>query len=267
VKCPRCGSDASGQFCANCGQPLGPRGTAVMQSGAPAPGGKTATQVFGALTPGRAKLVLERGDGMDGATFRLNAETVEAGRSKGAVVFPDDPCLAGHHATFFYRNGSLHVRDEGAPGGIYLRLRGLSVPIRAGDHFVVGDRLLRYAGPLPPAPAGPPDGTRRLGAPRPGAGAVVIEEWLEGGAAGRVYVRGGPSVTIGRAGCAVNLGDDPFLSQAHAEVLVEPDGNARLRDLSSSNGTFVRVPPHAERELRDGDCVRMGREVLRVAVA
>jgi len=266
TKCPRCGADASGAFCASCGQPLGPRGTAVMRS-TPAPGVKAATQVFGALTPGRAKLVLERGGGMDGATFRLNAENVEAGRSKGAVVFPDDPCLAVHHATFFYRNGNLHVRDEGAPGGIYLRLRGLSVPIRAGDHFVVGDRLLRYAGPLPPAPPGPPDGTRRLGAPRPGGTAVVIEEWLEGGAAGRVYVRGGPSVTIGRAGCAVNLGDDPFLSQAHAEVLVEPDGNARLRDLSSSNGTFVRVPPHAERELRDGDSVRMGREVLRVAVA
>jgi pSer/pThr/pTyr-binding forkhead associated (FHA) protein len=233
----------------------------------PAPGTKTATQVFGALTPGRAKLVLERGDGNEGSTFRLNADSVEAGRARGAVVFPDDPCLGALHATFFYRNGSLHVRDEGAPGGIYLRLRGLSVPIRPGDHFVVGDRLLRYAGPLPPSPPGPPDGTRRLGAPRPGGNAVVVEEWLEGGAPGRVYVRGGPSVTIGRAGCAVNLGDDPFLSQAHAEVLVEPDGNARLRDLSSSNGTFVRIPPHAERELRDGDCVRMGREVLRVAVA
>jgi len=266
TKCPRCGADASGAFCASCGQPLGPRGTAVMRT-TPAPGVKTATQIFGALTPGRAKLVLERGGSNEGSTFRLNAETVEAGRSKGAVLFPDDPCLAPLHATFFYRDGNLHVRDEGAPGGIYLRLRGLSVPIRPGDHFVVGDRLLRYAGPLPPSPPGPPDGTRRLGAPRPSGNAVVIEEWLEGGAAGRVYVRGGPSVTIGRAGCAVNLGDDPFLSQAHAEVLVEPDGNARLRDLSSSNGTFVRVPPHGERELRDGDCVRLGREVLRVAVA
>ncbi|MFO0581904.1 MAG: FHA domain-containing protein [Anaeromyxobacter sp.] len=266
TKCPRCGADAQGAFCASCGQPLGPRGTAVMRT-TPAPGVKTATQIFGALTPGRAKLVLERGSGNEGSTFRLNAESVEAGRTKGAVIFPDDPCLAPHHATFFYREGNLHVRDEGAPGGLYLRLRGLSVPIRPGDHFVVGDRLLRYAGPLPPSPPGPPDGTRRLGAPRPTGNAVVIEEWMEGGAAGRVYVRGGPSVTIGRAGCAVNLGDDPFLSQAHAEVLVEPDGNARLRDLSSSNGTFVRVPPHGERELRDGDCVRLGREVLRVAVA
>ncbi len=27
------------------------------------------------------------------------------------------------------------------------------------------------------------------------------------------------------------------------------------------------MPPHAERELRDGDFVRMGHEVLRVAIA
>jgi pSer/pThr/pTyr-binding forkhead associated (FHA) protein len=264
--CPRCGAEAgAGQFCANCGQALGARGTQVMAK--PAAGGRTATQAFGALAPGRAKLVLERGEGFEGATFRLNAESVEAGRSKGAVLFPDDPCLAAHHATFFYRGGALHVRDEGATGGVYLRLRGLSVPLKAGDMFVVGDRLLRFAGLLPPPPTAPPDGTIRLGAPRPAGPAAVIEEWLEGGVAGPVFVRAGPSITIGRTGCAVNLGDDTFLSQAHAELLLEPDGGVRLRDLGSSNGTFVKVPQHAERELRDGDCVRMGREVLRVAVA
>jgi len=264
--CPRCGEDAgAGQFCQRCGQPLGARGTAVMQR-PPAPG-RSATQAFGPLAPGRAKLVLERGEGLDGATFRLNAEAVAAGRTQGQVVFPDDPCLAPLHATFFYRDGALHVRDEGAPGGIYLRLRGPSVPLKAGDAFAVGDRLLRYAGPLPAPPPGPPDGTRRLGAPRPSGPTAVVEEWLEGGVGGRIFVRGGPSVTIGRAGCAINLGDDPWLSQAHAELVLDAEGGVRLRDLGSSNGTFVRVPPHAERELHDGDGLRLGREVLRVAVA
>jgi pSer/pThr/pTyr-binding forkhead associated (FHA) protein len=264
--CPRCGAPAGpGKFCAQCGQALGERGTQIMMK--PAAPGRTATQAFGALAPGRAKLVLEGGDAFEGATFRLNAESVEAGRARGAILFPDDRCLAAHHATFFYRGGALHVRDEGAPGGLYLRLRGLSVPLRPGDHFAVGERLLKFAGQLPSPPAPPPDGTRRLGSPRPQPPALVIEEWLEGGAGGRVFVRSGPAVTIGRAGCAVNLGDDPLLSQAHAEIVVERDGSARLRDLGSSNGTYVRIPPHAERELRDGDYVRMGHEVLRVAVA
>jgi FHA domain/Double zinc ribbon len=266
--CPSCGQEAGpGQFCAHCGQPLGEHGTQIMGARPPQPGQLTATLAFGAMEPGRAKLVLERGEGFDGAVFRLNAQEAGAGRSRGVILFPDDPCLAPLHATFFYRDGALHVRDEGAPGGIFLRLRGLTVPIKPGDLFAVGDRLLRYAGPLPPPPPPPPDGSRKLGSPRPPSVSVLVEEWLEGGVGGRVYLRSGPSVTLGRAGCSINLGDDPFLSQAHAEIVVDPDGTAKLRDLGSSNGTFVRAPPKAERELHDGDMLRMGREVLRVSIA
>ncbi len=265
TRCPRCGADASvGTFCPSCGQALGSRGTQVMAPVGALP--EAVPTTYAQLAPGRARLVLERGAGKEGDLFRLDSEVIEIGRSRGAILFPNDPTLAAHHASFLFRDGSLHVRDEGAPGGIHLRLRGLSIPLRPGDHLVVGDHLLRYAGPLPPAGPPPPDGTRRLGAPRPGGPAIVLEEVLEGGATGRVFVRPGPSVTVGRAGCAVNLGDDPFLSQAHAELVVEPSGSVRLRDLGSSNGTFVRLPPRTERELRDADVVRMGREVLRVAV-
>jgi pSer/pThr/pTyr-binding forkhead associated (FHA) protein len=94
----------------------------------------------------------------------------------------------------------------------------------------------------------------------------VLEEWLEGSVMDRVFVRGGGSVTIGRSGCAVNLGDDPHLSQAHAELVLDSEGGARLRDLGSGSGTFLRVPARAERELHDGDWLRLGREVLRVVV-
>jgi len=265
TRCPRCGAEASvGSFCAQCGQALGSRGTQVMAPVGALP--RSVPDSYAALAPGRARLVLERGAGAEGTVYRLEAESTEVGRSRGALLFPDDTTLAAHHATFLFRGGSLHVRDEGAPGGVFLRLRGLSIPLRPGDQLVVGDRLLRFAGPLPPAAAPPPDGTRRLGAPRPPGPAVVLEEVLEGGVVGRVFVRAGPTVNIGRAGCAVNLGDDPYLSQAHAELVVDADGGARLKDLGSSNGTFVRIPSRTERELRDADVVRMGREVLRVAV-
>lgn len=264
--CPACGEEPGpGQFCQRCGQPLGARGTMLATPAAPEPGQRAAAPAGAAGTG--AKLILERGEGADGATFPLGPGEVAAGRSRGAVTFPDDPCLAPLQATFFHREGALHVRDEGAPGGVFLRLRGLSVPLRPGDLFCVGDRLLRFAGPLPAAPPPPPDGTRRLGSPRPQEAAILLEEWLEGGLGGRVYLRAAPSVTIGRAGCSVNLGDDPYLSQAHAEIVVEADGSAKLRDLGSSNGTFLRIPARAERVLHDGDMLRLGREVLRVSIA
>jgi hypothetical protein len=208
--------------------------------------------------------LLERGAGRSGETFPLAGDATAVGR-EGAVAFPDDPCLAACHATFLKRGGALHVRDEGAPGGVFLRLRGLSAPLRPGDLLAIGDRLFRYGGPLPPAPPAGPDGTRRLGSPRPAAGSVVLEERLEGGAPGRVHLHPGPTVRIGRLGCAVTL-DDPLVAPEHAELLLDAEGGARLRDLGSATGTYLRIPPHGERELRDGDTLRVGQEILRVVL-
>ncbi|HEX9291960.1 MAG TPA: FHA domain-containing protein [Anaeromyxobacteraceae bacterium] len=254
-RCNRCGAASGpGVYCSRCGAPL--RGADVAAAAARAP-----------VAPVAARLVVERGDAAPGTTFRVgHGDEVQAGRAQGEVLFPDDPCLAPLHATFLVRDGALVLRDEGAAGGVFVRLRGLTVPLRAGYLFAVGDRLLRFAGPLAPPPPSPGDGTRRLGAPRPEQAAVLVEEWLEGGVGGRAYLRTGPSITIGRAGCSINLGDDPYLSQAHAEIVVDGDGTAKLRDLGASNGTFIRIPPGSEHELHDGDAVRLGREVLRVEV-
>lgn len=215
---------------------------------------------------GPCQVRIERGDAPEGTAFPVGADEVAVGSSEATIAFPSDPGLAPRHATFLLRGGRLHVRDEGSSGGTFLRLRGLTVPLRPGDAFAVGDRLLRFGGPLPAAAPPAPDGTRRLGSPRPTGHAVLLEERLAGGVTGRVWLRSGASVSLGRAGCSVNLGDDPFLSQAHAEVILDGDGTARLRDLGSANGTFLRLPPRTERELQDGDLVRVGRQVLRVSV-
>jgi hypothetical protein len=283
-------NDPEARACAACGQPLAP---AAPASGTPgdagdrAPGGgepdtaapRVRSYAKGgggaarpvtasvAARPLSATLTLERGAGVRGATFRLEPGAAPAGRGPGPLSFPGDPSLAPHHATFLWRDGALRLLDQGSPGGSYLRLRGeAGARLAPGDAFVIGERVLRYAGPLA-APAAPPaDGTRRLGAPRPTPPTVVLEELLEGGAPGRVHVRGGPVVVIGRGGAGVALGEDPSVAPAHAELRLEPDGSVRLRDLGSATGTFVRLPSRGEQPLRDGDVVRIGREVLRVSL-
>jgi hypothetical protein len=261
-------NDPGTRVCAGCGTPLAiappPEGSHAQDRPAPT---RTTSPAAPTATAARARLVVERGEAPPGAFFEISQGGAQAGRTQGQLLFPEDPCLAPLHASFALRDGALHVRDEGAASGVFLRLRGLTVPLRPGHLFAVGDRLLRYGGPLaPPLPVGA-DSTRRLGAARPETPAVVVEEWLEGGLVGRAWVRAGPSITIGRSGCAVNLGDAPHLAQMHAELLLDADGHARLRDLGSTTGTFLRMPPGAERELHEGDAVRLGREVLRVQLA
>ena len=58
--------------------------------------------------------------------------------------------LAPHHASFLFRNGFLHVRDDEG-GGRYSPAPARAVdPAPPGDYWVVGDRLLRYAGAASP---------------------------------------------------------------------------------------------------------------------
>jgi pSer/pThr/pTyr-binding forkhead associated (FHA) protein len=54
---------------------------------------------------------------------------------------------------------------------------------------------------------------------------------------------------------------DGYLSPTHAELNVVPQGNHLIRDLGSLNGVFVRMTE--EEELRPGQIIRIGQELLR----
>lgn len=238
VACPNCRSlnPPGARFCGSCGFGLVP---------APA-------QV-------RGKLVLIRGLSGGGRQFPLAGGPAAAGRTS-AIGFPEDPYVAPLHATFFFHENDLVVRDEGAPNGIYVRLREPQ-PLHPGDMFSLGEHLLRYGGV-----ASTPGDPARYGGPRTSDRFHIIEEILEGGAVGRICRRSGPVVTIGRAGCDLSFPTDGFISGRHVELAVAGE-TPFLKDVGSANGTFVRVPQHSDRVLRHGDYLLLGRELLRVEVS
>jgi hypothetical protein len=70
-------------------------------------------------------------------------------------------------------------------------------------------------------------------------------------------------VLIGRSsGCQLVLADDT-VSRRHAELRVE-DGRWLLRDLGSSNGTWVNGRRVMEAEVRPGDVLHLGGAELRL---
>jgi FHA domain-containing protein len=70
-----------------------------------------------------------------------------------------------------------------------------------------------------------------------------------------------PIMHVGR-GFAVDLRlEDQSVSRRHA-ILVERDGETRILDDRSANGTFVNGHRVAEAPLRDRDVIRIGRVVL-----
>ena len=221
------------------------------------------TMFFGAMQAARAKLVLIKGDGLDGVSFTLAGEDHIAGRMDAPLLFDEDPYLSPSHANFYYRDGRLVVRDMGSANGVFIRIRG-SVPVLSGDCVLVGEQVLQLETTLQTLEAPQPkrDGTYFFAGPRR-ASPFRIVQMLRGGDTGLAYQAQGDSVVIGREENDIDFPDDPFISGRHAQISAT-DGQLTLTDLGSKNGTFLRV--NEEKELAHGDYVFMGQQLLRVEI-
>jgi pSer/pThr/pTyr-binding forkhead associated (FHA) protein len=255
--CPTCGNEvpADNRFCGSCGNKF---------DVAPAGAGPAKTMFFGAgQSPGRAKLTVIKGEGMDGVTYLLNATDHVAGRTEGAIMFPDDPLLSPRHANFTYRDAKLHVVDEGSVNGVFIRIRA-PVILGPGALFLIGEQLLQVE-PSPPDLGPQPDaeGTYFYASPKRPSKMKLIQR-LRGGEIGMIYRSRSDSISIGREGNDVNFLDDPFISGRHAQIAMSADGQVTLTDLGSKNGTFVRISD--EIALENGDHVFLGQQLLRVEV-
>jgi hypothetical protein len=252
---------ARNYVCRSCssGVPTGHKFCGRCGSGVPIEILNAQTLFFGDMqNPAKAKLILIRGEGMDGLSFHLKAEQHIVGRN-GQLVFPDDPFVSPKHANFFYRDGKLVVRDEGSLNGVYIRVRG-TVDIGAADTFLAGEQLFRLD-PMPRASDGQdPDGTYFYSSPKHPS-PFRLTQILQGGAIGMAVCARGTSLQIGREGGDLNFPMDLYMSGSHCRI-EEHGGKFTLTDLNSRNGTYVRIK--AERDLAHGDYLFIGRKLLRV---
>lgn len=235
------------KFCGRCGTPVP---EAIMNLHA---------DFYGDMQdPAKARLILIRGEGMDGLSYHLKADQHLLGR-QGQLEFPDDQFISPKHANFFYRDNRLVVRDEGSLNGIYFRIRG-SVDISPGDQFVVGEQVFRLD-PTPKASDGAdPDGTFFYSSPKYPS-AFRLNQVLEGGAIGMTICARGNSLQVGREDGDLNFPGDMFMSAKHATV-EEKEGKFVLTDFDSRNGTYLRLK--SEKPLSHGDYVFIGKKLLRV---
>jgi pSer/pThr/pTyr-binding forkhead associated (FHA) protein len=260
--CPNCGTEvpADFSFCGKCGTRVD-AGAASAGAG----GGVAKTMFFGASQPvGRAKLIVIKGEGVDGVSYQLAGTEHVAGRQDGAILFPDDPLMSPRHANFIYREGRLYVRDEGSVNGVFTRIKA-PVRIPSGGVFLIGEQLLQVE-PSPPDLGPQPDaeGTYFYASPKRPSKLKLIQR-LRGGEIGMIYRARGESITIGREGNDVNFLDDPFISGRHAQIEITAEGQMTVSDLGSKNGTFVRIDD--ETLLSHGDYVFLGQQLLRVEIA
>jgi pSer/pThr/pTyr-binding forkhead associated (FHA) protein len=95
--------------------------------------------------------------------------------------------------------------------------------------------------------------------PTAGAGARLVLINPDGTTGDELPLRFGENA-VGRASGPQVFRDDPYLSPRHAAFLVER-GAVEVRDLDSLNGVFYRIVESTE--IRHGDALRIGRQLLR----
>lgn len=84
---------------------------------------------------------------------------------------------------------------------------------------------------------------------------------LEGGAAGSEYVLSQESYVIGRGDGADITFADEAMSGSHAAIELGVEGY-KVRDMGSTNGTFVNGSPVQAAELKHGDKITVGEHTL-----
>jgi pSer/pThr/pTyr-binding forkhead associated (FHA) protein len=259
-KCPSCGKSvgATDLFCASCGfklgQPAVERRTMFLHS--------TGT---GETARPSARLILIMPDGSEGTVFSLKEGVSLIGRNQGEIQFPADPYLSPRHAQITVDSKKVTIEDLGSLNGVYLRMRQ-PMPLEPGASFRIGQQLLRLElpGDFQPLPIkkAPDDDSLFWGSPPPVVWARLVQI-LEGGKIGEIHLLSQPEVIIGRETGDICFPEDNFVSAKHC-ALQNNDGVVMLRDLGSSNGTFLRL--QGAQKITSDDRLQIGGQVLRLEI-
>lgn len=280
LKCTNCGAAVppNFKFCGECGTPVATQPTTEQhRGGSPATGDRPtnpepppAVAASGPTTPQKSSanrvgdLVVIKPDGTEGAKIPITPGEVKLGRSSEYQVLEADPFLSPHHASFITNESGHILRDAGSLNGVFIRIT-TEVELQDGDYIRVGQELLQFrlASETRPILAPSNDGkTLTAGSPENGAwGRLSLISGPE--METRAFVLNQDEVTLGREVGDILFRDDGFVSGRHARV-AKVEGRVFLKDLGSSNGTYVRV--RGERHVGAGDLILMGQQLFRVEV-
>jgi hypothetical protein len=199
-----------------------------------------------------------RADGGPEALVPIRGDVLLAGRT-GDLSLPDDPFVADTQVRFFFSGARLAIEDVGGGNGVFTRLRAERELSTGGEVRLGRQRLVLE--PIPAlAPAG--DGATAWGSPDAGYRFRLVA-LLEGGVRGSAFPLKDGDNFLGRENGDIVFPSDGFVSGRHAVLHVAQD-RLLVRDLGSSNGTFLRLTAPAF--VDNGDQFLIGRQLVRVEI-
>ena len=180
--------------------------------------------------------------------FTIGEHPLWIGR-KGCHVELEEAELSLRHCSISLHGNDLVVRDADSHMGTFLDGERITEAV-IGD----GVHLLRV-------------GSALVTVEPTGDGGVPVEPnnilvCVSGPLNGQEFEIPPTGLVIGREG-HVRVPDE-FLSRKHFEVAPDSDGNIRVRDLGSRNGTFLNTLPARDTKVHGGDEIRAGVNRFRI---
>jgi pSer/pThr/pTyr-binding forkhead associated (FHA) protein len=283
--CGRCGGANTPDmaYCQFCGARLDAAGPAKARNAGVGPANAPGAQPPPWLDPARgergadgrraaaaadvsARLVVIAQDGTPGREYVLSGEQTDVGREEGNILLPNDPYVSPRHARVSRKNSAFFVRDLGSVNGVYVRLRR-PMKLEHADLVLIGLEVLRFEvvsdaekGLGPAAERG----AHVFGSPAAPRFARLCQRTVEGVTRDVFYLTRDDTI-IGRESGDIVFTSDPFMSRRHVSIARDTrDGHFTLRDLGSSNGTYLAI--RGEIELENADHVRIGQHLFRLDV-
>lgn len=211
----------------------------------------------------KARLVILIEDGSEGRGFDISGDEAFIGRSEGDIVLAEDRFVSPRHARLSLREGKFFVKDLGSTNGVYVQL-GAEQALEAGDLILLGLQVLQFH-PVSEAEsqvAGAVQHGTSLFGSKAHKRFARLEQRLTSGLVGDVYHLFRDETVIGREAGDLVFTADPFLSRRHATITRDPRGRFALKDLGSSNGTFLSI--RNETEIKPGCRLRIGQHLFRL---
>ena len=187
---------------------------------------------------GPIDIIFEEHDDLETGVFRLRPSKASRPRATG---------MTGQHRAVRPSDHGDSPRDLGPSSPA----AGAAAGVAAGAAGAAAARAAAPQAPQPEDPPAPPPRRRVNPADRP---------WLD--VDGERYPLMGAMTILGRDDSADIILDDPGISRRHSELRVTTDGPrfvTTIRDLGSTNGTYVNGERVTTTHLEDGDRITVGR--------
>jgi pSer/pThr/pTyr-binding forkhead associated (FHA) protein len=183
------------------------------------------------------------------------------GRDKSNSLVVNDEGISVFHAELRREDNKLYLRDCGSVNGTFLNGTRVSdkVEVQAGDAFRLHLVEFEIVDPAKTVGEGGPRIKRDIEKP-------ALPQWqvkaMTGAMAGRLFLVDGTKV-IGRdPGCDIMV-TGAHVSRRHAELSIR-SGHLWMKDLGSSNGSFVNGKRVEEGQLKNGDEVKFDAMTFRI---